>query len=465
MSESQSRDLEHDAAPAPEIGLDPELVRWIQDALAEGGRAAAAERLLALPYGDAADLLEALTPEDRAELVSAIGARLDPLVLSELTEDVREQVVELLGPRETAQALKQLDADDAVEVVQVLDEDVQTQVLEAVPALERKAIEEGLAYPEDSAGRLMQRDYVAVQADWSVGQLIDHLREADDLPDDFYDLFIVDAERRPVATVPLSRVLRSKRPVVVGGIVEPKAEFVTVPVAMDQEDVAYLFRQRDLVSAPVVDDAGRMVGVITADDVIEVIEEEREEDIMRLGGVAETDLNRSVLDTTRGRFTWLFVNLLTAILASLVIGLFEAEIEHLVALAVLMPICASMGGNAGSQALTVVVRGLATHEITAANAGRVVMKEVLVGSLNGVLFAALGAAVAGLWFGSWAVGLVLGAALVVNLMAAGLAGALIPIAMHFRKIDPAVSSVVFLTTVTDVVGFFAFLGLAAWLLI
>jgi magnesium transporter len=199
--------------------------------------------------------------------------------------------------------------------------------------------------------------------------------------------------------------------------------------------------------------------------VIDVIEEEREEDIMRLGGVAETDLNRSVLATTRGRFTWLFVNLLTAILASLVIGLFEAEIEHLVALAVLMPICASMGGNAGSQTLTVVVRGLATHEITAANAARVVSKEVMVGSLNGALFAALGAGVAGLWFGSWSVGLVLGAALVVNLVAAGLAGALIPIAMHFRKIDPAVSSVVFLTTVTDVIGFFAFLGLAAWLLI
>ncbi|MFO0998318.1 MAG: magnesium transporter [Alphaproteobacteria bacterium] len=454
-------------APPPEaaVGLDPATIREVHDALDAGTPEVAAAVLLSLPYADAADLLEALTPEERAVLVPAAGRRLDPLVVSELKEDVREEVVEFLGPKETAAVLQGLDSDDAVEVVQALDEDVQSRVLDAVPEAERRVIEAGLAYPEESAGRLMQREYVALPSSWSVGQTIDYLRDAAELPDDFYDLFLVDNQRRPIGTVPLSRVLRSRRPVVVGAIMEPKAEFVTVPVTMDQEDVAFLFRQRDLVSAPVVDESGRMVGVITVDDVVEVIEEEREEDIMRLGGVAETDLNRSVIDTTKGRFTWLFVNLLTAILASLVIGLFKDSIEHLAALAVLMPIAASMGGNAGSQTLTVVVRGLATREITVANAVRIVMKEILVGSLNGFLFAILGALVAGLWFHDAGLGFVLGAALICNLIAAGLAGALIPLGLHFLKIDPAISSVVFLTTVTDVVGFFAFLGLAAWLLL
>lgn len=454
-------------APPPEssVGLDPATIREVHDAIDAGTPEVAAAILLSLPYADAADLLEALTAEERAVLVPAAGRRLDPLVMSELKEDVREEVVDLLGPKETAAVLQGLDSDDAVEIVQALDEDVQSQVLDAVPEAERKVIEAGLAYPEDSAGRLMQREYVALPSSWSVGETIDYLRESLNLPDDFYDLFLVDRQRRPIGTIPLSRVLRSRRPVIIGSIVEPKAEFVTVPVAMDQEDVAFLFRQRDLVSAPVVDESGRMVGVITVDDVVEVIEEEREEDIMRLGGVVETDINRSVIDTTKGRFAWLFVNLLTAILASSVIGLFKDSIEHLAALAVLMPIAASMGGNAGSQTLTVVVRGLATHEISVANALRIVTKEVLVGSLNGILFAIVGALVAGLWFDDLGLGLVLGAALVCNLIAAGLAGALIPLGLHFLKIDPAISSVVFLTTVTDVVGFFAFLGLAAWLLL
>jgi magnesium transporter len=454
-------------APSPEssVGLDPATIREVHDALDAGTPEVAAAVLLSLPYADAADLLEALTPEERAVLVPAAGRRLDPLVLSELKEDVREEVIEFLGPKETAAALQGLDTDDAVEIVQALNEDVQSRVLDAVPEADRRVIEAALAYPEDSAGRLLQREYVALPSSWSVGETIDYLRGAADLPDEFYDLFIVDEQRRPIGTIPLSRVLRSERAVLIGAIVEPKAEFVTVPVTMDQEDVAFLFRQRDLVSAPVVDQSGRMVGVITVDDVVEVIEEEREEDIMRLGGVVETDLNRSVFETSKARFAWLFVNLLTAILASSVIGLFRDSIEHLVALAVLMPICASMGGNAGSQTLTVVVRGLATHEITVANARRIVTKEIFVGSLNGILFAVVGAVVAGLWFQDLGLGLVLGAAMVCNLIAAGLAGALIPLGLHFIKVDPAISSVVFLTTVTDVVGFFAFLGLAAWLLL
>jgi magnesium transporter len=454
-----------ETAPERAVGLDPELIEAVRAAIERGAGTEAATDILSRPYADIADLLEALTPEERASLVPQIGRRLDPLVITELNDEVREEVVELIGPAETAHVLQGLDTDDAAHIVEALDEEVQDEVLEAVPEAERKLIEQALAYPEDSAGRFMQREFVAVPASWTVGQLIDHLREAANLPDDFYDLFLVDEQRRPIGTVPLSRILRSRRPVAIGEIVEPKAEFFTVPVTADQEDVAFEFGRRDLVSAPVVDESGRMVGVITADDVMEVIEEEREEDIMRLGGVHETDLNRSVLGTTRGRFAWLFVNLLTAILAASVISLFENSIESLVALAVLMPICASMGGNAGSQTLTVVVRGLATREVSAVNATRIVTKEVLVGSLNGVLFAVLGAIIAGLWFHDPALGLVLGLALIVNLIAAGLAGALIPLGLHFLKIDPAISSVVFLTTITDVVGFFAFLGLAAWILL
>ena len=311
----------------------------------------------------------------------------------------------------------------------------------------------------------MQHDFVSVRESQTVGETIDFLREAKELPDEFYDLFVLDAERRPVNTVALSRLVRARRPVRIAEIVEPKAEFVTVPAGSDQEEVAHLFRRRDLVSAPVVDSAGRMIGVITVDDVVEVIEEEREEDIMRLGGIAGTDLNRSVIETMRGRFAWLFVNLLTAVLASAVIGLFEASIEKIVALAVLMPICASMGGNAGTQSLTVVVRGLAMGQISTLNAVRILAKETLVGSLNGAMFAVIAGTVAGFWFQDWGLGFVLGAAMVTNLIAAGLAGTLIPLGFHFLKIDPAISSVVFLTTVTDVVGFFAFLGLASWILL
>lgn len=454
------------ATPEKErLGLDPALARAVAEAIDVGAVEDAVVRVLALTPTDAARLIEALSAHERETLIGAARGRLDPEILSELDEGVRDEAVALLGPAHTGRALAELDTDDAVEVIQGLDEDLQEEVLEAVPEPERARLEESLAYPEDSAGRLMQRGFVAVAAGQSVGETIDYLREAKDLPDEFYDLFVLDGERRPVGTVALSRLVRSKRPVTIGTIIEPKAEFVTVPVTADQEDVAYLFRRRDLVSAPVVDAGGRMMGVITVDDVVEVIEEEREEDLMRLGGVAEADLNRTVVETAKSRFAWLFVNLLTAVLASAVIGLFEASIEKIVALAVLMPICASMGGNAGTQSLTVVVRGLATRQITALNAVRVLAKETVVGSLNGALFALIAGILAGLWFQDAGLGFVLGAAMITNLVAAGLAGTLIPLGFHFLRIDPAVSSVVFLTTVTDVVGFFSFLGLASWLLL
>jgi magnesium transporter len=318
-----------------------------------------------------------------------------------------------------------------------------------------------MAFPEESAARLMQREFIAVPAFWTVGQVIDYCRESPDLPEDFYEIYVVDPRFRPVGQVALSRLLRQKRPVIVRDIIDHEVR--PIPLDLDQEEVAFQFQQYRLTSAPVVDQAGRMIGVITFDDVTDVVEEEAEEDLMRLSGLGggETDLYSGTLRTTRTRFVWLAVNLGTAILASFVIAAFDATIEQLVALAVLMPIVASMGGNAGTQTVTVAVRALATHELTEANTVRFFLKEIAVGSLNGLLFAVLIAAIAFAWFHDLGLAAVIGAAMVVNLVVAGLAGTLIPITLERLNIDPAVSASVFLTTVTDVIGFFAFLGLAA----
>ncbi|MEE9140439.1 MAG: magnesium transporter [Alphaproteobacteria bacterium] len=445
------------------VGLSSDFVRSVVAALDERDRARVRHLIAPLHPADAADLIQRLNDEERHVLVEALHPEIDPKVLSELDETVRDAVIEQLGTDEVAAAVTELDTDDAVDLIEDLDAEVQQEVLKAIPAVERVMLETGLAYPEDSAGRLMQRELVAVPAFWSVGEVIDHLRTAEDLPDDFYDLFIVDPRHRPVGKIPLSRVLRTKRPVAVGDIM--LAQFITVPVDMDQEEVAFLFRQRDLVSAPVVEADGRLMGVITVDDVVDVIDEEAEEDIMHLGGVTGDDLYRAVLATTRSRFSWLLVNLLTAIVASIVIFQFKDTIEKIVALAVLMPIVASMGGNAGTQTLTVSVRALATKELTPTNALRIVGKELLVGSFNGILFAILAGVVAWLWFDDMALGLVIAAAMIINLVVAGFAGTAIPIGLARTGIDPAVASTVLLTTITDVIGFLAFLGLAAWLLL
>jgi magnesium transporter len=334
--------------------------------------------------------------------------------------------------------------------------------MHASPAAVRATLKQGLAFPEDSAGRLMQRDFVAVPTFWTVGETIDFLREADDLPNDFYDIFVVDPGHRPVGTVAVSRVLRSRRPVAMEQIMA--AELTSVPVDLDQEEVAYIFAQHDLISTPVVDAAGRLIGVIMVDDIVDVIHEEAEEDLMHLGGVHEDDLYADVLVTGRARFSWLCLNLLTAILASVVIAFFQATIERIVMLAVLMPIAASMGGNAGTQTLTVVVRAIAMKDLTPANAWRVFSKEVLVGVLNGLSFAAIVGIVAWAWSGDGAIGLVMAAAMTVTMIVAGIVGTAIPIGLSRTGVDPAVASSVFLTTITDVVAFLAFLGLAAWFL-
>ena len=402
--------------------------------------------------------------DDRATLIHWLGDNIDPETVIELDPAVLENLLADTAPARIAAWLDDLDTDEAISLLEQLDEERLDEVLHAVPAPERARIQEGLAFPEETAARMMQRDFVAVPAYWTVGQVIDYCRDSVELPDEFYEIFVVDPRHRPIGSVPLYRAMRSKRPVMVRTIMAPETRLV--PLEMDQEAVAFLFRQYRMASAPVIDDGGRMVGVVTFDDVAEVIEEEADEDILRLAGVAgESDLTQSVGRTTRTRFTWLLVNLFTAILASAVIGMFDATIQQIVALAVLMPIVASMGGNAGTQTLTVAVRALATRDLTAANALRIVAKEVVVGGINGLLFAVLIGLVAWFWFGLPALGLVIAAAMVINLLVAGLFGTLIPLGCHRLGVDPAVAASVFLTTVTDVIGFLTFLGLAAWFLI
>src|SRR5690606_24058221 len=350
-----------------------------------------------------------------------------------------------------AAALTEMDSDDAVYLLEDMDEDEQRRILDQLPASERAALEQSLDYPEYSAGRLMQRELVAVPPYWDVGQTIDHLREADELPDEFYEIFVVDAAYKPMGTVPLSRVMRTKRPIKVSEIME--TEQTLIPVTMDQEDVALQFSKYDLISAAVVDEAGRLVGVITVDDIVEVISEEAAEDIRLLAGVGEEAISDSVFQTTRSRFPWLFVNLFTAVIAASVIALFDATIEQMVALAVLMPIVASMGGNAGTQTMTVTVRALATRDLVNFNARRTILREFLVGIVNGALFAVLLGCLVFLVFGNLPLGGVIAAAILINFIAACLAGILIPLGLDKIGVDPAVSSAVFVTTTTDVIGF------------
>ena len=444
-------------------GLDPEVARAVIDALESGGTDRAAELVGGLHFAEVADLLEQLNPDHRARVVDILAPAFPPEILPELDDAVFGDIAARLGTLRLASAIAGLESDDALLLISSLDEVQQHQVMQAIPDALRNALEQGLAYPEDSAGRLMQRDLVAVPTFWTVGETIDYLREADNLPNDFYDIFVVDPGHRPVGVVGLSHVLRTRRPVPMREL--SRREVATVPVGMDQEEVAYAFAQKDLVSAPVVDDGGRLIGVITVDDVVDVIHEEAEEDLMRLGGVSETDIYEAALDTGKARFSWLFVNLVTAILASIVIGLFEGTIEQIVILAVLMPIAASMGGNAGTQSLTVAVRAIAMRDLTSANAWRVLSKEGLVGLLNGVLFAVIVGLVAWVWSGEISIGLVMAAAMAVTMVIAGLAGTAIPFCLSRTAIDPAIASGVLLTTITDAIAFFAFLGLAAWWLL
>jgi magnesium transporter len=404
-------------------------------------------------------VLEALDHDHRPRLVELLGIHFDFTALTEVDDSVREEILEELPPQTVAEGVRDIESDDAVAILEDMPKEERAEILDQLPPPERVALARSFDYPEDSAGRRMQTEFIAVPPAWDVGQAIDYMRETVELPEHFYELYVVDDARHFLGAVPLDRLLRSKRPVPISDLME--AERRRVHADEDQEEVARLFQRYDLVAAPVVDADDRLVGVVTFDDVVDVIEEEAEEDIRALGGVtSDEELSDSVWTIARGRFNWLLVNLATAFLASSVLGLFEGQLQKMVALAVLAPIVASQGGNATTQTMTVAVRALATQDLSDANARRVIVRELLVGLLNGVAFAVITGIAAYIWFRVPALGVVIGLAMICNLVAAALGGILIPLALHRLRVDPAVASSPFVTTVTDVVGFFSFLSIA-----
>ena len=418
-----------------------------------------------LHAADIADLLEQISAFDRARLIRLYDREFDGEILSEVDESIRNEVIGILAPQVLQEAMRELDSDDVVDIIEDLGDAQQETILSALEDGDRAAVEQALTFPEYSAGRLMQREVVKAPEHWTVGAAIDYLRATPEaeLPDQFYHIIVVDPRLHPVGNVTLGKLMRSKREVPLSALYENT--FQIIPATRAEGDVAYAFNQYHLISAPVVDDDGRLIGVITIDDAMAVLDEEHEEDILRLAGVGEGSLSDRVIETTKQRLPWLAVNLVTAIAASLVIAQFEMALAQIVALAVLMPIVASMGGNAGTQSLTVAVRALATKDLTGSNVWRVIRRECLVGLINGTIFAVVMGIVGVIWFGSPALGGVIAVAMVINMIVAGFAGTGIPILLERIGVDPALASGAFVTTVTDVVGFFAFLGLAAAVLL
>jgi magnesium transporter len=459
----EAKDMASAQAPVALRGEDGavrgDFVERVAKAIATANSAVLRELVGDLHEADVGDLIEALDPDLRPRLVKLMGHDFDFSALTEVDDTVREEILEELPAETVAEGVRELDSDDAVAILADLPKDEQTEMLERLPPRERAALARSLLYPEHSTGRRMQTEFIAVPPAWTVGRTIDHLRETSGLPDRSWETYVVDSDGRLQGTVALDRLLRTKRPVPVAELIDE--EMHPVRVSEDQEDVARLFERYDLVSAPVVDEDDRLVGAITFDDIVDVIEREAEGDIRALGGVSrEEELPDSVLSVARGRFNWLLVNLATAFLASSVLGLFEGELQKMVALAVLAPTVASQGGNAATQTMTVVVRALARRELSHANVGRIILREVLVGLVNGLAFAVITGVAAAAWFKVPDLGLVIGLAMICNLVAGALGGTLVPLVLHRFRADPAISSAVFVTTVTDVVGFFAFLGIA-----
>ncbi|MEO0393248.1 MAG: magnesium transporter [Pseudomonadota bacterium] len=461
---STRTDEADDVAEVAEYGLDADAVGKVVELLDDGEFKEVREIISDMHDADEADLIEQIDPEHRRQLVDCLSPDIDAEVFVHLRPSVRDELVEYLPADDIARTITALDSDDAIELIEDIDEDRQQAILEKLSTQIRTQVEQGLNFPDDSAGRLIQREVVALPQFWTVGKTIDYMRSsADELPKDFYVVYVVDPLHRVEGAVHLSRLLRAKRSRKLSDI--QQTDIHPIPATMDQEEVADVFRRYALVSAPVVDEGNRLLGVITVDDVVDVIDEEAEEDLLKLSGVAESDIYSATWKTLKSRFVWLAVNLLTAVLASLVIGAFADTIDQVVALAVLMPIVASMGGNAGTQTLTVAVRALAMKELSTNNAWRVMGKETLVASINGFIFAIVSGLVASLWFGDPMLGGVIAVAMIGTLAVAGLSGVLIPLALDRFGADPAVASSVFLTTVTDIAGFFSFLGLAAWILL
>jgi magnesium transporter len=439
--------------------IRPEFVEEIARCIKAADAPFLREVVAELHEADLGDLIAALDADDRVRLVELTGTDFDFSALNEVDTTVREEILEELEPETVAEGVRELESDDAVELLEGLDEEDQEEILEKLPPQEREEIERGLEYPEGSAGRRMQTEFISAGSDWTVGQAIDYMRETPDLPDRFYEIYVVDAQKRWQGAVPLDVLLRTRRPIPLKELIEEDRR--RVAVTDDQQEVARLFGKYNLVAAPVVDAEDRLVGVVTIDDVVDVIEEEADEEIKALGGVtSDEELSDNFWTIAKGRFNWLLINLATAFLASSVLGLFEGQLEKMVALAVLAPIVASQGGNAATQTMTVAVRALATRELGSSNAFRVTLREVLVGLVNGVGFAVITGIAAVVWFKIPGLGVVIGLAMICNLVAGALGGILIPIVLEKMRADPAVASGTFVTTVTDVVGFLSFLGIA-----
>ena len=409
---------------------------------------------------DSADLIENLIPENRIKLIEIEGFNLDPEIFIELNESIQTEIFILLSTESIVNILRRLESDNALKILENLDEKKKNTVLDKLPPKDRFILQEGLSYPEDSAARIMQREFTAIPSNWSVGQTIDYLRENKDLPEEFLEIFIVDSDFKPIGTVPSSKVLRASRDSKMNLIMSEMQ--VLIPVNMDKEEVGRIFENYNLISAGVVDKTNKLVGMITGDDVVTVVKEEAEEDVLRLAGVGDEEITDSVLKKTKRRFNWLLLNLFTALLATWVISKFGATIEQMVALAFLMPIVASMGGNAGMQTLAVTIRAIATKELSSGNLTQIVTKEFIIGVLNGIIFAAITALIVQLWFKEINLSILIAVAMVLNMMVAGLFGILVPVSLKKFNIDPAIASSVFVTTITDVIGFLSFLGIGAY---
>ena len=443
--------------------FDPSLISKIMDALDTSDRIKVVSLTKNLSAADIADIINLIPRSEVKNFIGFIEDSFNPEILSELEETIREEVINLLGHSYVAEVLQKLETDDAIHVIEDLEDDDKNLILDKIPKIEREELQLSLNYPEDSAGRLMSVDFIGLNPNINVGEAIDFLRLNDDLPVEFYEIYLIDSESKPVAAISLSNIIRSPREKSLKSL--QAHELVTISAEMDRELVAYQFERFDLVSAPVIDEGGSLIGVITADDIVEVLKDEAGEDIKLLGGVGDEDITDNVIEASRGRFSWLFINLITAIVASMVIGIFDGTIEEMVALAILMPIVASMGGNAGTQTLTIAVRSLSTRDLIPLNYKRIINREILVSFLNGILFAIILGFLSAFWFNNYPLGIVLALAMVLNMVVAGFSGIIIPLILNKMGVDPALASSVFVTTVTDVVGFFSFLGLATIFLV
>jgi magnesium transporter len=442
------------------IEFNKEFIKVVNEKIKSQDTDFLAKSLKELLPADSADIIENLTPENRSKLIELEGFNIDPEIFVELNESIQTEIFILLSVESIASLLKKLESDNALKILENLDKTKKETVLNRLPPKDRFLLEESLSYPEDTAARIMQREFTAIPSNWSVGQTIDYLRENKDLPEEFLEIFIIDSDFKPIGTVPSSKVLRTARETKMNLIMREMQ--VLIPVNMDQEEVGHTFENYNLTSAGVVDKNNKLVGMITSDDILTVVKEEAEEDVLRLAGVGDEEITDSILKKTKRRFNWLLLNLFTALLATWVISKFGATIEQMVALAFLMPIVASMGGNAGMQTLAVTVRAIATKELSSENFTKIVSKEFVIGILNGIIFAAITGIVVQVWFKEINLTIIIAVSMILNMIVAGLFGILVPVSLKKFNIDPAIASSVFVTTITDVIGFLSFLGIGAY---